>query len=223
MNTVTITKLKKSYGSGHAASNALRGLDLTVASGELLAVQGASGSGKTTLLNLLAGFDTPDAGGITILDTDVMALTPAQRTDFRCRHMGFVFQALNLLPTLTAVENIALQLVLNGEPEKQARSAANELLDHAGLADRSGSFPDELSGGEQQRIAVLRGLIHKPDLLLLDEPTSCLDTENATILLGLLKEMNDTRGTTIVISTHDPRVAENSKRTVTICDGVIKP
>lgn len=218
---IAIKQLTKSYGSGHAASNALRGLDLTVDAGEFLAIQGASGSGKTTLLNLLAGFDFPDSGAIKIMDCDASDMSFQEWTAFRREHLGFVFQSLNLIPTLTAVENVALQLALNGAPTPDSFQKAADFLDRAGLGDRVDAFPEQLSGGEQQRVAVLRSMIHKPEILLLDEPTSCLDTENAHRLLDLIKTMNKTRKTTILIATHDIRVAEMAGRVETICDGVL--
>ena len=219
---IEIKQLTKSYGSGHAASDALRGLDLTVKAGEFVAVQGASGSGKTTLLNLLAGFDVPDSGRISIMDRDVGTMTSDERTNFRRTHVGFVFQTLNLLPTLTAAENIALQSTLAGKTPPEAFEEAANLLDRAGLGDRVDAFPEELSGGEQQRVAVLRSMIHHPKLLLLDEPTSCLDTENTHRLLDLIETMNTAQKTTILIATHDTRVAEKAGRIATICDGIIK-
>ena len=221
MSLVNIQNVFKMYGRGHAATHALRGIDLSINAGEFVALSGASGSGKTTLLNLTAGFDFADSGSVVFLERELSSLTEKQLALFRRKHVGFVFQMLNLLPTMTAIENIQIPMALNGFPGADQKARALRLLEIAGLSERANSFPKELSGGEQQRVAALRAAAHSPDLILLDEPTSSLDTENAKVLLELLSNLNKEVGVTLIISTHDERISRLAKRRVILCDGAV--
>ncbi len=221
MSLINIHKVFKTYGSGHAATHALRGIDLSIEAGEFVALSGSSGSGKTTLLNLAAGFDFADSGSVVFLERELSSLTEKQRALFRRKHVGFVFQMLNLLPTMTALENIQIPMALNSFSRLDQKARGLGLLEIAGLSDRANSFPKELSGGEQQRVAALRAVAHSPDLILLDEPTSCLDTENAKVLLELLSNLNKEVGVTLIISTHDERIANLAQRRVILRDGKV--
>lgn len=198
---------------------ALQGLDLAVGSGEMIAIVGASGSGKSTLLNILGGLDVPSAGRALVAGHDLGKLSQRERTAYRRRTVGMVWQqtARNLLPYLTALENVELPMILDGGPERRAR--AQRLLDTVGLAGRSGHRPDQLSGGEQQRVAIAVALANEPDILLADEPTGELDSVTAAEIFGLLRQINHEVGTTIVIVTHDTLVSEQVSRTVAIRDG----
>ena len=210
--------LTKTYGLGEASVRALDGVNLTVARGELIAIMGPSGCGKSTLLNMLGALDQPTSGEVWVNGENLAHLKDVD--DFRARTVGFVFQLHNLLPTLTALENV--------ETPMQGRMSAGErrkrgqlLLEMAGLADRPGSLPAQLSGGQRQRVAVARALANSPALLLADEPTGSLDSQSGEEILALLAELNRTQGTTIVIVTHDRRVAQSTQRIVRMRDGRI--
>jgi putative ABC transport system ATP-binding protein len=198
---------------------ALQGLDLVVDEGEMVALVGVSGSGKSTLLNLLAGLDTPSAGKAAVAGYDLTRLTNRERTRYRRRVVGFIWQqtARNLLPYLTAAENVELPMILDGRHEGHSR--ALHLLEMVGLADRAGHRPDRLSGGEQQRVAIAVALANNPAVVLADEPTGELDRATAGEIFGVLRSINAELGTTMVIVTHDPTVAEQVQRTVAIRDG----
>jgi putative ABC transport system ATP-binding protein len=198
---------------------ALQGLDLHVRSGEMVAIVGASGSGKSTLLNILGGLDTPSAGRAIVAGHDLSAMRGAERTRYRRRVVGFVWQqtARNLLPYLSALENVELPMVLDRSPDRRRR--ALELLELVGLGDKVDRRPDAMSGGEQQRVAIAVALANDPPLLLADEPTGELDSATAAEVFGLLRRINAEHGTTIVTVTHDPLVAEHVQRTVAIRDG----
>jgi putative ABC transport system ATP-binding protein len=216
---VIAQRLRKTY---HGASEveALRGVDLEVRRGEMVAVVGPSGSGKTTLLNCLSGLDRFDSGQVVIEGTRLADMTDRARTAYRCRHMGFVFQAFNLLPVLSAVENVEIPLLLQGIGGQVARRRALDMLETLGLANRAQHRPDALSGGEQQRVAVARALVHRPAVVWADEPTGNLDTEVTQVIVELLLKMNQ-RGQTIVLVTHNPLVAERAGRVVKMRDGRI--
>jgi putative ABC transport system ATP-binding protein len=218
MNVLEFQEVSRVYGRGHTATWALRDLSLTVAPGEFLAVTGASGSGKSTLLNLAAGLDQPDSGRILLLGRDLRGLDETRMALLRRQHVGIVFQALNLVPTLTAAENISLPLCLLGQ-HRQAAERARHLLALAGLSAHGEAFPEVLSGGEQQRVAVLRAVAHRPELVLMDEPTSSLDTGNSLVLLELLQRLNREEGAALVLATHDERVAAKAGRQVRLRDG----
>jgi putative ABC transport system ATP-binding protein len=199
---------------------ALRGVDFEAARGEMVAIMGPSGSGKTTLLNCLSGLEHVDDGEILIDGSDMAGLSDDRRTEYRARHMGFVFQAFNLLPVLTAAENVEIPLLLLGERARTARRRAEEILAQVGLAERGDHRPEQLSGGEQQRVAVARALVHRPAVVWADEPTGNLDTESTEAVMDLLVRMNR-EGQTIVLVTHNPTVAARTARTVRLRDGRI--
>jgi putative ABC transport system ATP-binding protein len=216
---VRATRLRKLYRGG-AEVEALRGVDFEVARGEMVAVVGPSGSGKTTLLNCLSGLDRFDTGQVWVDGRDLTAMSDHDRTAYRMRSMGFVFQAFNLLPVLTAAENAEIPLLLNGVRPKEARRRAIDALETLGMADRAGHRPDQLSGGEQQRVAVARALVHNPLVVWADEPTGNLDTEVTNVIIELLVRTNR-QGQTIVLVTHNPLVAERAARVVRMRDGRI--
>ena len=214
---VIAQRLRKVY---HGASDveALRGVDLEVRRGEMVAIVGPSGSGKTTLLNCLSGLDRFDGGQVLIEGTQLADMSDRSRTAYRCQHMGFVFQAFNLLPVLSAVENVEIPLLLQGIGGREARQRALGMLETLGLANRAQHRPDALSGGEQQRVAVARALVHRPAVVWADEPTGNLDTEVTQVIVELLLKMNQ-QGQTIVLVTHNPLVAERAGRVVKMRDG----
>jgi putative ABC transport system ATP-binding protein len=216
---VRATGVRKVYRDGTEVE-ALRSVDLEVARGELLAVLGPSGSGKTTLLNCLSGLERIDAGEVLIDGTSLSAMRDDERTAFRARSMGFVFQAFNLLPVLSAVENVEIPLLLLGVPAREARARAAAMLAEVGLGARLHHRPDQLSGGEQQRVAVARALVHRPAIVWADEPTGNLDSESSAAVLDLFLRLNR-QGQTIVIVTHDERIAAHATRRITMRDGRI--
>lgn len=223
MAFVSVSSLSKSYPvSGHALS-VLRGLDLAVERGEMVAVIGASGVGKSTLLHLLGGLDAADSGTIRIGDAEITAMSDAARVAFRNRHVGFVFQFHHLLPEFNALENVEMPLRIAREPGDTREPRAREVLGQVGLAERLEHRPGMLSGGEQQRVAVARALVMGPDLLLADEPTGDLDEATADALHDLLREMHRERGLTSVIATHNPRLAASCDRILRLHDGRLEP
>jgi len=214
---VAARAVTRTYGSGDAAVHALRGVTLDVPAGQFAAIMGPSGSGKSTLMHLLAGLDRPTTGAVTIGDQDVAALDDAQLTKLRRRHVGFVFQQFNLLPVLTAEENVTLPLTIAGV--KPDRERVDALLARMGLQDRRTHRPAELSGGQQQRVAIARALVTRPTVVLADEPTGNLDSKAGRDVLALLREAVDVDGQTIVMVTHDARAAEEADRVLTLVDG----
>ena len=220
---VELRSVSKVYREGDRERVVLRDVDLAVARGEFVALVGRSGSGKSTLLNLISGIDAPSAGEVVIGGTAITALGERERTLFRRRHIGFVFQFFNLVSTLTVEENLRLPLELVGRAGAEARVRVDELLSAVGLADRAGAFPDRLSGGEQQRVAVARALAHDPDLVLADEPTGNLDTDSAEQVLGLLLRLSRERRQTVIVVTHSAEVARIADRVLTLKDGNVVP
>jgi putative ABC transport system ATP-binding protein len=216
---VAARALTRRYGQGSTAVDALRGVDLDVRAGELVAVMGPSGSGKSTLMHLLAGLDKPTSGTVTIAGTDITALPDAELTRLRREHIGFIFQFFNLLPMLNAEENVVLPLSIAGESPD--REWVDELLTRVGLAGRRRHRPSELSGGEQQRVAIARSLVTRPTILLADEPTGNLDSKTGGEILQLMRGSVDAYGQTIVMVTHDPRAASIADRILFIADGLI--
>jgi putative ABC transport system ATP-binding protein len=210
----------KTYRTGAVEVPALRGIDLDVARGEFLVVMGPSGSGKTTLLNCLSGLDDIDAGTVRIEGEDIFAMSDSVRTDHRARSMGFVFQSFNLIPVFSAVENVELPLLLVGEKPGRARERAGAILDRVGLGSRLRHRPSELSGGEQQRVAVARALVTEPAIVWADEPTGNLDSETAASVLRLLAEVHS-HGQTLVVVTHDAEIGRSAGRLVRVQDGHI--
>lgn len=211
--------LHKTFGQGTGAVQALRGVDLPVREGEFLCIMGPSGSGKSTLLQLLSGLDRPSAGEVFFEGQELSKLSASQLADIRRRRMGFVFQFFNLLPTFSALENVALPLLLEGVPQRRAIPRAHEMLELVGLAGRGRHRPSQLSGGEMQRVAVARALVHRPPVLFADEPTGNLDSKNGVAVLKLLLDCQAQFRTTLVMVTHDSRVAEYANRVVTLVDG----
>jgi putative ABC transport system ATP-binding protein len=212
-------QVRKVYRTGEVEVEALAGLDLTVHQGELVAVMGPSGSGKTTLLNCLSGLDDINGGRVLVGGQDLFAMSDAKRTAYRATSMGFIFQAFNLIPVFTAAENVELPLLLAGVSAKEARRRAIRMLERVGLGDRVGHRPNELSGGEQQRVTVARALASRPAIVWADEPTGNLDTQMAAQVVDLLHELNREDGQTIVLVTHDPGIGSAAGRLVRMRDG----
>ncbi len=214
-------KIRKIYHSGQLRVEALRNIDMEVAKGEMVAIMGPSGCGKTTLLNCLAGLDTIDEGDVFIQGDNLRDLTDNQRTAYRARHMGFVFQDFNLLPMLSAVENVELPMLVSRVPTRKARSRALELLDRVGLADRARHRPAELSGGQRQRVTIARALTNNPAIVWADEPTGNLDSESANDVMDLLCRFNREYDQTLVLVTHALEVGQRANRIIRMQDGNI--
>jgi len=217
-NLITARQLTKVYMTGKVETPALRGVDLDVRAGEFTAIVGPSGSGKTTLLNLIGVLDSATGGELMVLGRNAASMNRRERADLRLREIGFVFQAYNLVPVLTALENVEFVLELQGVGEARRRRA-REVLDHLGLTPFAGRRPGELSGGQQQRVAVARAVASLPRLVLADEPTANLDGENAEALLQMMRDLNRQQNITFIFSTHDPRVMAHAGRMVTLVDG----
>jgi putative ABC transport system ATP-binding protein len=216
---VKAIELKKTYMLGKVPVEALRGVTLKVESGDFLAILGPSGSGKSTLLNLIGALDKPTSGTLLIDGVDVSTLDDNQLADLRCR-VGFVFQFFNLIPRFTARDNVELSMSIAGMSKEERRKNAEELLGTVGLKDRMNHKPAELSGGEQQRVAIARSLANNPHFLLMDEPTGNIDSKTTSEIMKLIKSLNE-KGVTIIMVTHDQRLARQAKRTVQMFDGVI--
>jgi putative ABC transport system ATP-binding protein len=211
----------KSYGSGPASVSALRGIDLAVQRGELLMIVGPSGCGKTTLISIISTMLRPDAGRCSVLGRDLASLSEVERALFRREKIGFVFQLFNLLPTLTAAENVAVPLLIAGESRPRAQSRAARALEDVGLAARASALPRELSGGEQQRVAIARAIVHDPPFVVCDEPTSSLDHETGQAVMETLRATNRSSGRTLLVVTHDPRIFGFADRIARMDDGRI--
>lgn len=218
---IRMSGVSKSYRRGGQDLQILEGMDLEVATGEFLALMGPSGSGKSTILNLIGGLDTADAGRIEVAGTDVGGLRGDALSAWRARHVGFVFQAFNLLPVLTAQENVELPLMLTPLSRKQRREQARFALEIVGLSDRADHRPKQLSGGQEQRVAIARAMAMDPTVLLCDEPTGDLDRASAEQVLGILQELGRTNRTTVVMVTHDQRASERATRTLHLDKGVL--
>ena len=211
----------KTYDTGTVEVHALRGVDLAVGRGEMVAIMGPSGSGKTTLLNCLSGLDAIDSGEVLIDNVALSTMSDRERTDYRARRMGFVFQFYNLMPVLTAVENVELPLLVARVPAREARRRALDALALVGLADWAGHVPDELSGGQRQRVTIARALVNDPAIVWADEPTGDLDSENAEEVMQLMRRLNMERGLTFLIVTHDIGIGRSTDRIVRMVDGRI--
>jgi putative ABC transport system ATP-binding protein len=213
--------LRKTYSLGNARIPALRGVDLTVSRGEFLVVAGRSGSGKTTLFNMLGTLDEPDGGQVLFNGKDLAAHSAAEKTLLRRRSLGFVFQTFNLMPVLSAYENVEYPLWIDGVPAPERRERVVQALAGVGLGDRLDHRPDHLSGGERQRVSLARALVHDPLLVLADEPTANLDSKTGGSIVELLARLNRERGTTFLLATHDPAIIERAPRTVHLADGEV--
>ncbi len=214
-------KVKKIYRTGHLRVEALSGIDMEVAEGEMVAIMGPSGCGKTTLLNCLSGLDTIDEGDIFIRDDNLRDLSDSERTAFRARHMGFIFQDFNLLPVLTAVENVELPMLIAKVPARKARQRALEMLDLVSLSGRAQHKPAELSGGQRQRVTIARALTNEPSIVWADEPTGNLDSETAGEIMALLTQLNKEHRQTFIIVTHALEIGEMADRIIHMRDGHI--
>lgn len=221
MNLVTAQNLVKIFKQGEIEVHALRGIDLIVKKGEFSALVGPSGSGKTTLLNCIGALDKFNSGKIEVASQDLSILNKNQLSDFRLHKIGFVFQSYNLLPVLTAFENIEYVLLLQGLPKKIRAKRTIQILGEMGLEDLRDRFPRQMSGGQQQRVAVARALVSEPQVVLADEPTANLDSQNTDTLLDLMEKMCNTTKTTFLFSTHDERVVRRAKRVIKLHDGKI--
>ncbi|OED39652.1 ABC transporter ATP-binding protein [Chromatiales bacterium (ex Bugula neritina AB1)] len=217
-----IRQVSKSYSVADGRDDILRGISLTVARAERVALIGASGCGKSTLLNVVAGIDNTDSGSIVLAGTELTALSEKQRTLLRRQHIGFIYQSFNLIQTLTAIENIQLPLQLNGYPLRDTIDQAMVMLERVGLIDRADAFPDQLSGGEQQRIAIARALVHSPSLVLADEHTGNLDSTTGRQVMDLFNELAESTGQTVLMVTHSRAVAETADRVMQIINGRIE-
>jgi len=220
-DVISASGLYKGYREGGLAVEVLKGVDLTLAAGEIVAVVGASGSGKSTLLHCLGGLDDLDAGSVKVGGRDLARLSDEQRGDLRNRSLGFVYQFHHLLPEFTALDNVAMPLAIRRRPLSLAREQAAEALAAVGLTERADHRPDQLSGGERQRVALARATIMQPEILLADEPTGNLDTKSGKAVLGLLEGMNRD-GLTLIVVTHDPKVAQRADRILLLVDGRIE-
>ena len=215
------TALWKIYASGDSTVQAVRGVDVEIKEGEMIAIMGPSGCGKTTLLNVLSGIDEPNSGEVLIDGNPMYSVSDDKRTQMRAENLGFIFQDFNLLPVLSAVENVELPLLLLGKSASESRKSALEALDSVGLAERSEHRPTELSGGQQQRVAIARAIVHHPKVILCDEPTGNLDSATSSTVMSLLKEINKKLGTTFLLVTHDKDVASQCSRILRMDDGLM--
>jgi putative ABC transport system ATP-binding protein len=221
MEVTKVTNATRDFKIGEMETHALRGVNLSIEDGEFTALVGPSGSGKTTLLQLIGLLDQPTSGQIYINGKDATRLNRNQRADLRKGTIGFIFQFFALIPTLTAYENVEMPLLLNGTKPAERKKRVNEVLEAVGLSDRAHHRPDQLSGGQQQRVAVARALAINPKVILADEPTANLDTENGKQVMDIMKKLNQETGVTFVFATHDPRVIGYADRVVTLQDGLI--
>jgi putative ABC transport system ATP-binding protein len=219
--SVRLRGVTKTYGKGESRVPALRGIDLDVRAGELLMLVGPSGCGKTTLISVASGILDHDEGQCLLLGEDLEAMADRRRVRFRGENVGFVFQAFNLIPALSALENAAVPLFIQGVPRREALRRASELLDRVGLSDRARAFPAELSGGQAQRVAIARALVHRPRLIVCDEPTSALDHETGLRVMEILREVALADGRSLILVTHDPRIFRFADRIAQMDDGRI--
>lgn len=222
MSSIRVRQVSKQYRETAAVVQAIDALDLTLEEGEFTVVAGPSGSGKTTLLNLVGGLDRPDTGEIFVGEQPLHAMSEAELTELRLRRIGFVFQAYNLIPVLTVYENVQFILQIQGVAETGHAARILPLLEELGLQGMEDRFPPQLSGGQQQRVAVARAMVGRPRVILADEPTANLDSENAMALLQLMKRLNGEQGVTFLFSSHDPRVIDTARRVIRLRDGRIE-
>ena len=219
---IRMNNIKKTYLMGRVPVSALQGVDLDIADGEMVAIMGPSGSGKTTLLNILGLLDTPSVGSYKLAGDEVAKLPDRRRSQLRNKRFGFVFQVYNLLPRLTAAENVMIPLVYGGVKKRDRRPRAEAALEAVGLKDRVRHRPSELSGGEQQRVAIARALVNEPSVILADEPTGNLDSKAGAAIMDLLQQLHEERKVTVILVTHDPNVAKPAERVVRLSDGQVE-
>jgi len=219
---IRMNNIKKTYLMGRVPVSALQGVDLDIADGEMVAIMGPSGSGKTTLLNILGLLDTPSVGSYKLAGDEVAKLPDRRRSQLRNKRFGFVFQVYNLLPRLTAAENVMIPLVYGGVKKRDRRPRAEAALEAVGLKDRVRHRPSELSGGEQQRVAIARALVNEPSVILADEPTGNLDSKAGAAIMDLLQQLHEGRKVTVILVTHDPNVAKPAERVVRLSDGQVE-
>ena len=223
MSVIKMENVIKNYHAGKIEVPAIRGVNFTIEKGEFTAIAGPSGSGKSTLLNLCGCLDKPTSGKVYIEDHDIVTLSPDQLADVRNQHIGFIFQSFNLIPVLTAFENVEFPLILQKNYSTAQRKAkVMNMLESVGIDELANRRPAEMSGGQQQRVAIARALVKKPDYVLADEPTANLDTKTGHDILGLMKDLNETIKTTFIFSTHDPKVMEMANRLIKIRDGKVE-
>jgi putative ABC transport system ATP-binding protein len=218
---VRVENVTKIFQTGAVETKALRGLDLTIEEGEFLALVGPSGSGKTTLLNIIGALDLPTTGKVFISNGDLSRLSQSQLSDLRLHKLGFVFQAYNLIPVLSAYENVEFVLLLQGVSPQERKERVEKILSEVGIAEQMHKRPGEMSGGQQQRVAVARAMVSKPRFILADEPTANLDSKTGSSLLDMMRELNEKHNTTFLFSTHDSMVMERARRIVYLKDGQI--
>ena len=219
MNIVKCSDVKKTYRQGEVDVQALRGVNLSIKKGDFLALAGPSGSGKTTMLNIIGGLDSADSGKVTVNGNALEEMNQSQLANLRLHHIGFVFQAFNLIPVLSAAENVEYVMLLQGIPQAERRQRARSILDDVGLGDKYNRRPAELSGGQQQRVAVARAIVSNPSIVLADEPTANLDSKTGKGLLDMMKKMNQEKKVTFIFSTHDRMVMNYAGRLLRIRDG----
>jgi len=221
MNMVECVDVKKTYRQGKVEVSALNGVSLSIEKGDFVALAGPSGSGKTTMLNIIGGLDSADSGSIMVDGNALNKMTQSELASLRLQKVGFVFQAYNLIPVLSALENVEFVMLLQGVPSAERRELAKAMLDDVGLAGKFDRRPAELSGGEQQRVAVARAIVSNPSIVLADEPTANLDSKNGTGLMEMMKQMNEKKKATFIFSTHDKMVMDYARRLVLIRDGLV--
>ena len=221
MEIIKVTNLEKTYQDNGVPVHAIRGIDLDISKGEFLVIAGPSGSGKTTLLNMIGALDKPTEGNIYFEGEDITKKNKNELSSFRLHKLGFIFQAYNLIPVLTALENIEFSMMLLGVPEKEREEKALVLMDELGIKDLAYKRPNEMSGGQQQRVAVARAIINNPSIVLADEPTANLDSKTAGHLLDLMQKMNEEKNITFIFSSHDKQVMNRAKRLLILKDGLI--
>jgi len=220
-NIVATRNVSKTYHDNGVDVHAVRGIDLTIESGEFTAVVGPSGSGKTTFLNIISGLDTPTEGEVRLDGRDLSSMSGRELSDFRRDHIGFIFQAYNLIPVLRVEENVEYIMMLQGVPREERHRRVKEILDDVGLAGMADRLPTKLSGGQQQRVAIARAMVSRPRLILADEPTANLDSRTGADLLDMMRELNEKTGMTFLFSTHDRMIMKRARRVVTLRDGQI--
>lgn len=221
MKHIIIQDLVKNYIHNNLTVKAVRGVTLEFGKGEFSAIAGPSGSGKTTLLNMIGGLDRPTSGTVNVAGNDMGSLSNRELSDIRLRNIGFIFQAYNLIPVLNAIENVEYILLLQGIEKEERRERSGEILKKVGLGDKMSRIPGDLSGGEQQRVAVARAMVSEPELILADEPTANLDQKTGASLLDLMKSLNHEKKVTFLFSTHDPMVMERAERVINLSDGQV--